>query len=116
MAITLKVSDHTAVNFTTETNEAVFLEANNSGVTLTAEESESVSMSVESAEVTLEAESCIYIGGSGAPYSGQYEWTPTTETQTIPIIGKTATRNITINPIPNNYGLITWNGSTLTVS
>lgn len=117
MSITLKVSDNTAVEFTTETTEAVLLEANNSGVILTAEESESVSMSVESAEVTLEAEACIYTGGGGAtPYSGIYEWTPTQETQTIPISGKTAARNITINPIPSNYGLITWNGSTLTVS
>jgi hypothetical protein len=29
---------------------------------------------------------------------------------------KVVTRNIVINPIPSNYGLITWNGSTLTVS
>lgn len=49
-------------------------------------------------------------------YNGEYEVTPTTETQTIPIIGLTARRNITINPIPSNYGLITWNGAVLTVS
>lgn len=117
MAITLRVSDNTTADFKlSETNEAVLLEANNSGVILTAEESESVSMSVESDSITLEAEACIYVGGSGDPYSGQYEWTPTQETQTIPISGKTAARNITINPIPSNYGLITWNGSTLTVS
>ena len=50
------------------------------------------------------------------PYMGSYEYTPTTATQTIPIEGLKATQNITINPIPENYGLITWNGSTLTVS
>ena len=49
-------------------------------------------------------------------YDGDYTITPTAEAQTIPIIGKTARRNFTINPIPQNYGLITWDGATLTVS
>ena len=49
-------------------------------------------------------------------YDGDYSITPTDQTQTIPIIGKTARQNITIDPIPNNYGLITWNGAVLTVS
>ena len=50
------------------------------------------------------------------PYEGEYTFTPTDETQTIEINGLRATSNITINPIPNNYGLITWDGATLTVS
>jgi len=49
-------------------------------------------------------------------FTGEYVYTPTSEEQTIPIIGKTARQNITINPIPSNYGLISWNGATLTVS
>ena len=49
-------------------------------------------------------------------FTGDYEITPSNETQTISISGKTAKQNITINPIPSNYGLITWDGSTLTVS
>ena len=49
-------------------------------------------------------------------YEGSYEWTPSDETQTIPIQWLRATENIIINPIPENYGLITWNGSVLTVS
>lgn len=53
---------------------------------------------------------------SGEQYTGEYEFTPTTAEQTIPIQYKTATRNITINPIPQNYGLITWDGSSLTVT
>lgn len=50
------------------------------------------------------------------PYRGEYEFTPTENVQTVRINGLRATRNITINPIPNNYGKITWNGSVLTVS
>lgn len=49
-------------------------------------------------------------------YTGAYEFTPTQETQTVFISGMKATQDITINPIPSNYGLITWNGSFLTVS
>ena len=49
-------------------------------------------------------------------YVGTYEFTPTAFTQTIPISDKRATADIVINPIPQNYGLITWNGSVITVS
>lgn len=49
-------------------------------------------------------------------YDGPYTVTPTQETQTLEIQNKRATENITINPIPDNYGLITWNGSFITVS
>ena len=49
-------------------------------------------------------------------YTGEYTYTPTTETQTVQIRDQKATGNITINPIPNNYGLITYNGTTIRVS
>lgn len=49
-------------------------------------------------------------------YEGEYEVTPTSETQTLATDSLYMRGNITINPIPSNYGLITWNGSTLTVS
>lgn len=49
-------------------------------------------------------------------YHGEYEFTPSSETQTIEIENKRAEHDIIINPIPNNYGLITWNGAVLTVS
>lgn len=50
------------------------------------------------------------------PYIGSYTVTPTTETQTLQTNNKRMTNNIVVNPIPSNYGLITWNGSVLTVS
>lgn len=49
-------------------------------------------------------------------YTGSIEATPSAERQILPTINRTVTDNIVINPIPSNYGLITWNGSTLTVS
>lgn len=50
------------------------------------------------------------------PYGGSYEVTPTLETQTLQTENKLMERNVVINPIPSNYGLITWNGAVLTVS
>ena len=49
-------------------------------------------------------------------YTGAYDVTPSAETQTLDTAGMRMSRAVTINPIPQNYGLITWNGSFLTVS
>jgi len=49
-------------------------------------------------------------------YTGETVITPSTTEQVLNTADKVVTRNIVINPIPSNYGLITWNGSTLTVS
>lgn len=49
-------------------------------------------------------------------YEGSQEITPTAEAQILETDSFRMVGNITINPIPNNYGLITWDGATLTVS
>lgn len=49
-------------------------------------------------------------------YDGPYEFTPTQSTQTALTENRVLLENIIINPIPSNYGLITYNGSVLTVS
>lgn len=56
------------------------------------------------------------IGGDIPAYGGPYVVTPTRETQTLMTKERAMTANVIINPIPSNYGLITWNGSSLTVS
>lgn len=50
------------------------------------------------------------------PYTGETSFTPSAEAQTVPTAGRTMNADITIEPIPSNYGLITWDGSTITVS
>ncbi len=45
------------------------------------------------------------------PYTGAYAVTPGEETITLATDGKRMTDNITINPIPSNYGRITKVGS-----
>ena len=48
-------------------------------------------------------------------YTGEYEYTPSEVEQTVPIIGYKAAQNIKINPIPSNYGKVTWTGTVLTI-
>lgn len=49
-------------------------------------------------------------------YDGPYEVTPTATAQTLATMGLLSTADIVVNPIPSNYGLITWDGAVLTVS
>lgn len=49
-------------------------------------------------------------------YDGPYEVTPGASAVTLETNGMAMAGDIVINPIPSNYGLITWNGSTITVS
>ena len=55
--------------------------------------------------------------GSTIPvYRGETSFILSDEAQTITIAGMQAAEDLTIAPIPSNYGRITWNGSTLNVS
>jgi hypothetical protein len=77
---------------------------------------QSISVTCESTEqaVSVERELVAIVGGQ--PYTGDYTITPTQETQVLMTSNLRMTDNVTINPIPSNYGLITWDGSKLTVS
>lgn len=50
------------------------------------------------------------------PYAGPYEVTPTQSTQVLATEDLRMVQNVTVNPIPSNYGMISWDGSVLTVS
>lgn len=64
-----------------------------------------------------EAEKVIRVTEHALPvYSGATTITPSTETQTLHTANTSVLSDITINPIPSNYGLITWDGSKLTIS
>lgn len=49
-------------------------------------------------------------------YEGTTEITPSAGAQILPAAGRHFEQDIIINPIPSNYGLIGWDGFTLTVS
>ena len=48
-------------------------------------------------------------------YTGETVITPSTTEQVLATAEKVVTRNITINPIPENYGRLLYSGNTLTV-
>ena len=49
-------------------------------------------------------------------YTGELTVTPGSQAQVLETAGLLVPENIVVEPIPSNYGLITWNGSTITVS
>ena len=49
-------------------------------------------------------------------YTGGYSVTPSEETQVLQTKNKRMTDNVTVAPIPSNYGRITWDGTVITVS
>ena len=49
-------------------------------------------------------------------YTGEYEVTPSAETQILSTKNLRMTDDIVINPIPSVWGRITYNGAVLTVS
>lgn len=64
--------------------------------------------SVLSGSLTVPAEAPVY--------EGPYEFTPSASAQTVEIAGMRARDDIIINPIPSNYGLVTYDGSGIRVS
>lgn len=49
-------------------------------------------------------------------YDGPTSVVPSGSAQVLPTAGRAVLADITIEPIPQNYGLITWDGSVLMVS
>lgn len=50
------------------------------------------------------------------PYKGEYVVIPSQERQTLQTKHLSMAENVTVEPIPSNYGLITYNGFGITVS
>ena len=78
-----------------------------------------IGMNISSSAIDIPVETGVVINveTTNIPaYTGDYVVTPSMEEQVLETNGLRMTDNVTINPIPSNYGLITWNGSFLTVS
>lgn len=56
------------------------------------------------------------IKGGYPVYAGPFEIAPAAEEQVIQMAGCVVPEDIKVGAIPSNYGLITWDGATLTVS
>ena len=74
-----------------------------------------IRIAVERAERQISLE--VNRGGQYFPeYEGPLLITPGAQAQTIPTQYRVLMRNIVVGPVPSNYGLITYNGRTITVS
>ena len=74
-----------------------------------------IRIAVERAERQISLE--VNRGGQYFPeYEGPLLITPGVQAQTIPKKYRVLMRNIVVGPVPSNYGLITYNGRTITVS
>ena len=58
----------------------------------------------------------VSLGGNLPAYTGSVHVEPSSEQQTLPTANTSVYADIVIDAIPSNYGLITWDGSTLLVS
>lgn len=56
------------------------------------------------------------VAGIAKEYKGECDITPTNEKQVFNTEGMRCPQNFIVEPIPQNYGLITYNGSTIIVS
>lgn len=54
--------------------------------------------------------------GEADNYEGAYSVTPSSQAQTLRTANKILEQDIVVEPIPSNYGLVTWNGSALMIS
>ena len=58
----------------------------------------------------------VFFSIGGTPYTGETEVTPTEDTQYLLTQGYFMSANVKVNPIPTNYGKITWDGTKIIVS
>lgn len=87
------------------------------GVDFYIEDEPEVLFEIEDEEsVELEIGDALIISGVYPEYEGTYHVTPAPETQILETRNRVLLERITIDPIPQNYGRITYNGSFITVS
>jgi len=76
----------------------------------------SVNSGARSISMGVTSETNVTIIGEFPDYDGPTTVTPSAEQQVLSTNEHLMRDDIIIGPIPENYGLITWNGSVLTVS
>lgn len=114
-ALTLTLQTAQSITFDLTTDEAIMYLSSDESVSFELVEAQFMTFELaQVSELNATLETPTVIGAR--QYEGSYTVTPTTQRQTLLTANKLMTDDVTIEPIPSNYGLITWNGSTLTVS
>ena len=66
-------------------------------------------------ELEMDISSSPVVHYDAPPYEGEYEVTPTEETQILETDGKTMTADVVVNSIPQDYGRIVYDGVILRI-
>lgn len=86
-------------------------------VRLTVDIDLAIPLVVSNSNVTVSVGLATPIMTSTVPeYDGEYDIVPSGQAQVFGTNGTKLTHDFVVEPIPSNYGLITWDGSTITVS
>ena len=108
---------------TTAISRANVYASTNSGVTLTNNNDSTLSIKQSSATYNLRYALYRVDGSGGAgvqstiePYIGVYSVTPSTTPQSLSTANKRMTADVEVAEIPTDYGQVTQNGSTLTIT
>ena len=114
-ALTLTLQTAQSITFDLISDVTIMQLSNDDSISFELENAQAVTFELaQVSELNATLETPTVIGAR--QYEGSYTVTPTTQRQTLSTANKLMTDDVTIEPIPSNYGLITWNGSTLTVS
>ena len=73
-----------------------------------------LSLGVSNTSVTMEV-SPPFMPVYPTPYEGEYTVVPGEDAQALPTAGKSLAQDVTVEPIPSNYGRIAWNGAAIMV-
>ena len=73
-----------------------------------------LSLGVSSTSVAMEV-SPPFMPVYPTPYEGEYTVVPGEDAQALPTAGKSLAQDVTVEPIPSNYGRIAWNGAAIMV-
>lgn len=73
-------------------------------------------LSAEAGTVRPAAVKVAHVDFPTEEYAGPTTYTPSAEAQIIPVSGKLCTTDITIEPVPQGWGRVTWDGSVLIIS
>ena len=75
----------------------------------------SLPVSIGSSAVALDVSPALAYEVGCEPYEGEYEFTPSDDGQTIRCENKMMMQDITIHPIPSNYGKVSWDGAKIMI-
>ena len=118
----LELDENTEYQLTYVPNEEyslVSVQEEDSNYTLELDDDSAFNLEIQDKDIfdfIIESSSAFINYIDGDVYDGPYTVTPSRQSQILNTANCVLLDNIVVNAIPSNYGLITWDGNTLTIS